>query len=164
MEIFFRQGKRRQFKNSHITVTYWPSTKPSIKKCTCVNKRKKAKQLHPVEDIGISPWPVDVDEFGADSYAHRKQVMSNSYITRCHRRLESVRVPVAVGVSWGQDASVIISSQTEGFAVFGDPRLSSTARMRKKCYYSPKNFGSICSRLSPSPTHLSHTTNINPFE
>ena len=29
-------------------VTYWPSTEPSIK-----------KQVHPVEDIGISPWRVD---------------------------------------------------------------------------------------------------------
>ena len=30
--------------------------------------------MHLVEDIGISPWPVDVVEFGADAYAHRKQV------------------------------------------------------------------------------------------
>ena len=44
-------------------VTYWPSTEPSIK-----------KHVHPVEDIGISPWPVDVVEFGADAYAHRKQL------------------------------------------------------------------------------------------
>ena len=36
--------------------------------------------------------------------------------------------------------------------------------MRKKCCYGQKNFGSICSSLSPSPTHLSHTTNINPFK
>ena len=30
--------------------------------------------MHPVEDIGISPWPVEVVEFDADAYAHRKQV------------------------------------------------------------------------------------------
>ena len=36
--------------------------------------------------------------------------------------------------------------------------------MRKNCCYGQKNFGSISSSLSPSPTHLSHTTNINPFE
>ena len=36
--------------------------------------------------------------------------------------------------------------------------------MRKKCCYGQKNLGSICCSLSPSPTHLSHTTNINPFE
>ena len=68
---------------------------------------------------------------------------SNNYITRCHRRLESVPVPIAVGVSWGQDASV-----------------SSPARTRKKSDYGQKNFGSICSSLTPSPTHLSHTRNI----
>ena len=60
--------------NNNNNVKYWPSTEPSIKRCTCVNKRKKAKQVHPVEDIGISAWPVDVVEFGADAYAHRKQV------------------------------------------------------------------------------------------
>ena len=38
-------------------------------------------------------------------------------------------------------------------------RLSSPARMRKKCCYG-QNLGSICSSLSPSPTHLSHTRNI----
>ena len=36
--------------------------------------------------------------------------------------------------------------------------------MRKECCYGQKNFGSICSSLSPSLTYLSHTTNINPFE
>ena len=51
-------------------VTYWPSTKTSIKRYTCVT----AKQVHPVEDIRISPWPVHVVGFGADAYAHRKQV------------------------------------------------------------------------------------------
>ena len=51
-----------------------------------------------------------------------------------------------------------------GLWALSDPRLSSPARMRKKCCYGQKNLGSICSSLSPSPTHLSHTTNINPFE
>ena len=32
------------------------------------------RQVHPVEDVGISPWPVDMVEFGADAYAHRTQV------------------------------------------------------------------------------------------
>ena len=36
--------------------------------------------------------------------------------------------------------------------------------MKKKCCYGQKNFGSICSSLSPFPAHLLHTTNINPFE
>ena len=45
-----------------------------------------------------------------------------------------------------------------------DPRSSSPARMRKKCCYGQKNFGPIYSSLFPSPTHLSHTRNINPFE
>ena len=51
-----------------------------------------------------------------------------------------------------------------GLWALSDPRLSSPARMRKKCCYGQKNFGSICSSLSLSLTYLSHTTNINPFE
>ena len=50
--------------------------------------------------------------------------------------------------------------QTEGF----EPRLSSPARMRKKCCYGQKNLESICNSLSLSLTHLLHTTKINPFE
>ena len=30
--------------------------------------------MYPVEDVGLSLWPVDVVEFGADVYAHGKQV------------------------------------------------------------------------------------------
>ena len=45
-----------------------------------------------------------------------------------------------------------------GLWALSDPRLSKPAKMRNKCCYGQKNFGSICSCLSPSPTHLSHTT------
>ena len=60
------------FLNIWRVVIYWPSTEPSIKRCTCVNKRGNSG----------SRW------------------MSDNYITRFRRRLGSV--PVAVGVSWGQ--------------------------------------------------------------
>ena len=111
--------------------------------------------MHPVEDIGISPWPVDVVEFGDGGRCVRQ-----NYITRCHRRLRLVAVPVAVGVSWGQDASIRISLQTEGLWPSVTHGWATPAKTRKKCCYGQKNFGSICSSLSPSPTHLSHTTNI----
>ena len=74
------------------------------------------------------------------------------------RQSESVRAPVAVGVSWGQDASVIANGRRRTWAL-SDPRLSSPARMRKKCCYGQKNFGSICSSLSRLQL-TSHTTNI----
>ena len=143
------------------SVTYWPSTEPSIKRCICVNKQKKAKQAHPVEDIGISPWPVDVVEFGPDAYAYRKQVSIKQLYSQVPQTAW-VSLATAVGASWRQDASVRTASRQRTWAL-SDPRLSSPARMRKKCCYSQKNFGSICSSLSPSPTHHSHVTNINPF-
>ena len=64
----------------------------------------------------------------------------------------------------GQDARVRISLQTEGLRSSVTHGWATPAKMRKKCSYGQKNFGSICSSLSPPPTHLSATTNINPFE
>ena len=112
-----------------ISVICWPSAELSIMKCTCVNKRRNSRNR----------WP------------------SDSYITRCHRRLGSV--PVGVGVSWGTRCQ-----RENQLAALSDPRLSSPAKTRKKSCYGQKNFGSVYSSLSPSPTYLSHTTNINPFE
>ena len=79
-------------------VKYWPSTEASIKRCTCVNQRKK--QVHPVEYITLTCGRV---ESGANATPTRSRWMLNNYITRCHRRFESVGVRrrVRVGVSWG---------------------------------------------------------------
>ena len=77
-----------------LCVAYWPSTEPSIKRCTCVNYRKK--QVHPVEDIGISPWPVDVVEFGANACAHRKQAGVKQLYNQ---------VPQTAWVSWSSSCS-----------------------------------------------------------
>ena len=102
--------------------------------------------------------------------------MSNNYITWCHRRFGSVRVSQFDSVQfeaefelqlqlesvWGQDASVRISLQIEGLRPSG-PTVEQPSRMKKRCCYSQKNFGSICSSLFLSPTHLSYIANINPF-
>ena len=45
-----------------------------------------------------------------------------------------------------------------------DPRLSNPNQDEKEVLLWSEELGSICSSLSPSPTHFSHTTNINPFE
>ena len=118
------------------------------------------KQVHPVENIGISTWPVDVVEFGADAYAHRKHVVVRQLYNQVPQTAWVSSVPFVVGVSWGQDAELRASGRQRVWAL-SDPRLSSPARMRKKCCYGQKNFGSICRSVSPSPTHLSYTT--NPF-
>ena len=98
--------------------------------------------------------------------------ISKIYITRYHRRLELVQFEFSSKQSQFEFQSQLESVadkmpvwkqlQTEGWAL-SDRRLSSPARMRKKCCYGQRNLGSICSSLSPSPTHLSHITNINPF-
>ena len=128
---------------------------------------RNRKLVHLVEDVGISPWPVDMVEFSTDAYAHGKQVDINNYITRCHRQLELIRgsdfqsvgVRVAVGdrmpAGWEP-------AKDRGLGPSG-PKIEQPSRMRKKCCYSQRNLWSICGSLSPSPTQLSHITNINPF-
>ena len=52
--------------------------------------------MHPVGDVGISPWPVDVVEFGVDAYAHRKQVGVKQLYNQ---------VPQTAWVSWSSSCS-----------------------------------------------------------
>ena len=65
--------------------------------------------------------------------------------------------------SWSQ-LGTRCQCESQRLWAFSDTCLSNPAKVRKKCCYGQKNFASICSSLSSSPTHLSHTTNINPFE
>ena len=93
--------------------------------------------------------------------------MANNNITRCHRRLGSVsQFQFQLELESVGDKKPEWDPATDrGLWALSDPRLSSPAKMRMKCCYGrEKNFGSICSSLSPSLTHLSLTRNINPFE
>ena len=120
MEKIVRNGQNLVIRKS---VIYWPSTEPSIKRCTCVNKRTNSGS----------------------------RCTLNNNITRAQ----------TVWISWKQDASSVRTSlQTEGLAVLSDPRLSNAAKMRKKCCYGRRRTWGQYSSLSPSPTHLTHTTNL----
>ena len=77
---------------NHHYGTYWPSTKPSIKWCTCVNKRNRCIWSRISEyhlDLGMWLNLVQMRTPTGSRWA------SNNYITRCHRRLESVRVSLS---------------------------------------------------------------------
>ena len=101
---------------------------------------------------------MDVVEFGADEYAHRKQVDVKQLYNQVPRR---------AWVSWSsrQNSSQFEAERTSSRQIAWDLRtpVEQPSRMRKKCCYSQRNLGSICGSLSPSPTHLSHITNVNPF-
>ena len=111
------------FLRCHLpNVIYWPSTELSIKRCTCVNKRKNSGSKWTLNN-NITRW--------TDG--------SSQLETRC--RIENQR-------------------QTEGFGPSVTHGWATPAKMRKKCCYGRRRtWGQYCS-LSPSPTHLSHTTNI----
>ena len=119
-------------------VTYWPSTKLSIKRCTCVNNSG-------------SRWAWD------------------NYITRCHRRLglESVPVGDRMPAEWEQALDRGLGlSVTHGWPTQPSqwPTVEQPSKNKKEVLLWSEELGSICSSLSPSPTHLSHTTSNNPFE
>ena len=148
-------------------VTYWPSTEPSIKRCTCVNKWKKAKQVNPVEDIGISPWPVDVVEFGADAYAHRKQVDVNQLYNQvpqtawCSESVQSSwrQFQSQLEIRWPRSENQLL---TEGLGPQW-PTVEQPSRMRKKCCYGQKNLGqyvAVCPRLQLT-SHTQPTSTLS---
>ena len=154
------------------TVTYWPSTEPSIKRCTCVNKRKK--QVHPVEDVGISPWPVDVVEFGADAYAHRKRVSVKQLYNQVPQmawvsQFESVPVQSQSQLEIGCPRSEN-QHQTEGMGP-QDPRLSSPAEWGRSAAMVRRTLGqyvAVCPHLQLT-SHTKPTSTLlqpfhNPFE
>ena len=81
-------------------VTYWPSTEQSIKRCTCVNKRKyneigasgrRYRNITLTCGRGWIRWWWQMRTPAGSRW------MLDNYITRCHRRLESVAVPVGEG-------------------------------------------------------------------
>ena len=51
-----------------------------------------------------------------------------------------------------------------GLWTLSDPRLSNPSQDEQEVLLWSEELWSICSSLYPSPTHLSHATNINPFE
>ena len=115
----------------------------------------------------ISPWPVDMVEFGADAYAHGKQVDIKQLYNQVPQTAWvswSSRQWVAVGVPVGEKMPAWESACRLRAASPQWPPVEQPSRMRKKCCYGQRNLGSICSSLFPSPTHISHTTNINPFK
>ena len=121
--------------------------------------------MHLVEDVGISPWPVEVIEFSVDAYAHRKQVDVKQLYNQ---------VPQTVWVSWVRVAVPVGDKMPEwepapdrGLGPSG-PTVEQPSRMRKKCCYGQRNLGSICCSLFRLQL-TSHTQPLlkpfcNPFE
>ena len=74
-----------------LSVTYWSSTEPSIKRCTCVNKQKNGE----AGAFGRGCRNIPLTRGRGWIWCRcvrptRGRCTSNNYITRCHRRLESV--------------------------------------------------------------------------
>ena len=123
------------------TVSYWPSTQPSIK-----------KQVHPVEDIRVLLWRV---EFGA---LRRPQEVSD--IKQLYNR-----VPQTAWVSWSQLVVVRVAVRgsenqlpAEGLSP-QDPQLSSPAEWERSVAIVRGTWGEYVAVCSVSNSPLTH----NPF-
>ena len=121
--------------------------------------------MHPVKDIGISPWPVDVVEFGADAYAHRKQVNVRQLYNQVPQTTW-VSSSSSSSCSWSQLGLRCRSEsqlQTEGLG----PQWPTVEQPSQECERSVvivrRTWGqyvAVCSRLQIP----SHTQETFPFE
>ena len=78
----------------------------------------------------------------------------------------SQSVPVSFSWSWSQlVTSVGVRVSGRQWALGPQwPTVKQPSQDAKEVLLWSEELGSICSSLSPSPTHLSHTRNINPFK
>ena len=97
-------------------------------------------------------------EFDADGTPTGSRWMSNNYINSCHRQFELVRVRVAVQ-NQSQLPAEWEPAPDRGLGPSG-PRLNSPAEWGRS---ASGELGVNMWQSVPSPTHLSHITNINPF-
>ena len=134
-----------------LSVTYWPSTELSIKRCTCVNNRciwSKTSGYH------LDLW---TGWIRCNYNAHKKQVGVKQLYNP---------VPQTVWGSWSQ-LQLEFESQFEAVRTSSRQRACSPqwplveqpSRMRKKCSYSQRNLGSIYCSLF----RLQLTSHTQPF-
>ena len=144
-----------------IVTTYWPSTEASIKRCTCVNKQKNSEtgaSGRRYRNITLTCGRGWIRWWWQMHTPAGSRWMSDNYIARCDRRLGSVGVPVAVGVSWGQDASVRISlqsSETHGWAA--QPGRERSAAMVRRTL---GQYVAVCPRLQLT-SHTQETSTLS---
>ena len=116
---------------------------------------------------------MDVVEFGADAtptgssvivkqlYNRVPQTVWVSWSSRQAEFSSSCSHSSSSSRSWGQDAVVRASAKPGAWAL--RTPVEQPSRMRKKCCYNTEELGVNMWQSVPSPTHLSHITNIKLF-
>ena len=128
------------------------------------------KQVHPVEDIGISPWPVDVVEFGADAYAHWKQVDVRQLYSQMPQMAWVSQFDFSSSHSWSQLGTrcrIESQRQTEGLGPRGPTVEQPSQDEKEVLLWSEELWVNILQSVpvSNSPlTHNQHQPFSNPLE
>ena len=99
---------------SFICVTYWPSTEPSIKRCTCIDKRKNSETGESgriYRNITLTCGRRWIRWWWQMRTPTGSRWVSDNYITRCHRRLGSVQLQFQLEIRCQRSENQL---QTEG--------------------------------------------------
>ena len=105
--------------DTSVVVTYWPSTEPSIKRCTCVNMQKNSKtgaSGRRYQNITLTCGHGWIRWWWQMRTPTGSRRAWDNYITRCHRQLGSVSSSSSCSSSQLETRCRIESQrQTEGF-------------------------------------------------
>ena len=118
-----------------VCVTYWPSTEPSIKRCTCVNKWKQVEVRQLYNQVPQTAWVSSSCSWSSSSSCSWSQLGDKMPAWESACRLG------ACGPQWPT------IEQTQ-------PRWGRRAAMVRR------TLGQYVAVCPPSPTHFSHATNI----
>ena len=144
-----------------LIVTYWPPTEPSIKRCTCVNKRKNSETGafgRRYRNITLTCGRGWIRWWWQMRTPTESRRTLDNYITRCHRRLGSFPVPVGdrIPAEWEPAPdSGLGPSVTHGWAAQPDAERSAVMVRRTWGQYV-----AVCPRLQLT----SHTQETSPFK
>ena len=128
------------------SVAYWPSTEPSIKRCTCVNKRKNSE----TGASGRRYWNITltcargwIRWWWQMRMPIGSRCTQDNYITRCHRRLGSVPVGDWMPAEWEPAPDRGLGpSVTHGWVA--QPRWGRSAAMVRRTL---DHYVAVCPRL-----------------
>ena len=161
--LFCRNPGSSTLQNSSC-VTYWPSTESSIKRCTCVNKRKNSEtgaSGQKYRNITLTCGHGWIRWWWQMCTPTGSKWVSDNYITRCHRWLESV----SSSSSWSQFGTrcrIESQQQMEGFG----PSVTHSWAVQLECERSAAmvrslgQYVAVCPRLQLT-SHTQPTSTLS---
>ena len=139
--IWRKKERKREGDYFKGSITYWPSTEPSIMRCTCVNNwciRSKISEYH------LDLWTGWI-RCRCDAY--RKQMGIKQLYNQVPQTVwVSLSLSLSCSSVWVAVACGVRTSSRQRASALRN-LVEQPSRMRKKYCYSQRNLGSICGSL-----------------